>query len=69
MTHLELLTFARGSALNWALMLFVAGIASAPVRECSASVARPIWRVPRASHSRQPLAHGVHTLVAGRKAC
>ncbi len=26
MTHLELLTFARGSALNWALMIFVAGI-------------------------------------------
>jgi nitrate reductase gamma subunit len=26
MTHLELLTFARGSVLNWALMLFVAGI-------------------------------------------
>jgi nitrate reductase gamma subunit len=26
MSHLELLTFARGSALNWALMLFVAGV-------------------------------------------
>ncbi len=26
MTHLELLTFARGTALNWALMIFVAGI-------------------------------------------
>lgn len=26
MNHLELLTFARGSALNWALMLFVAGV-------------------------------------------
>ena len=26
MSHLELLTFARGSALNWALMIFVAGI-------------------------------------------
>ncbi len=26
MSHLDLLTFARGSALNWALMLFVAGI-------------------------------------------
>ncbi len=26
MTHLELLTFARGGALNWALMIFVAGI-------------------------------------------
>ncbi len=26
MNHLDLLTFARGSALNWALMLFVAGI-------------------------------------------
>jgi nitrate reductase gamma subunit len=26
MTHLDLLTFARGSALNWALMLFVAGV-------------------------------------------
>jgi len=25
MSHLELLTFARGGALNWALMLFVAG--------------------------------------------
>ncbi len=25
MSHLDLLTFARGSALNWALMLFVAG--------------------------------------------
>lgn len=27
MNHLDLLTFARGSALNWALMLCVAGIA------------------------------------------
>ena len=27
MNHLDLLTFARGSALNWALVLFVAGIA------------------------------------------
>jgi nitrate reductase gamma subunit len=26
MNHLDLLTFARGSALNWALMLFVAGV-------------------------------------------
>ncbi len=26
MTHLDLLTFARGPALNWALVLFVAGI-------------------------------------------
>ena len=26
MNHLDLLTFARGSALNWALMLFAAGI-------------------------------------------
>ena len=26
MNHLELLTFARGSALNWALTLFVAGV-------------------------------------------
>lgn len=26
MSHLDLLTFARGPALNWALMLFVAGI-------------------------------------------
>ncbi len=26
MTHLDLLTFARGSALNWALMVFVAGV-------------------------------------------
>jgi nitrate reductase gamma subunit len=26
MNHLDLLTFARGSALNWALMVFVAGI-------------------------------------------
>ncbi len=26
MSHLELLTFARGSALNWALVIFVAGI-------------------------------------------
>ncbi|HET7832451.1 MAG TPA: respiratory nitrate reductase subunit gamma [Gallionella sp.] len=26
MSHLELLTFARGPALNWALILFVAGI-------------------------------------------
>jgi nitrate reductase gamma subunit len=26
MNHLELLTFARGSALNWALAIFVAGI-------------------------------------------
>lgn len=25
MSHLDLLTFARGSALNWAMMLFVAG--------------------------------------------
>jgi nitrate reductase gamma subunit len=25
MTHLDLLTFARGSALNWALIIFVAG--------------------------------------------
>ena len=27
MNHLDLLTFARGSALNWALAIFVAGIA------------------------------------------
>lgn len=27
MSHLDLLTFARGSALNWALIIFVAGIA------------------------------------------
>jgi len=26
MTHLDILTFARGSALNWALMVFVAGV-------------------------------------------
>jgi hypothetical protein len=26
MNHLDLLTFARGSALNWALVLFVAGV-------------------------------------------
>ena len=26
MNHLELLTFARGSALSWALMIFVAGV-------------------------------------------
>lgn len=26
MNHLDLLTFARGSALNWALMIFVAGV-------------------------------------------
>ncbi len=26
MSHLDLLTFARGSALNWALMLFAAGV-------------------------------------------
>ncbi len=26
MSHLDLLTFARGSALNWALMIFVAGV-------------------------------------------
>ena len=26
MNHLELLTFARGNALNWALMLFAAGV-------------------------------------------
>lgn len=27
MSHLDLLTFARGTALNWALIIFVAGIA------------------------------------------
>ncbi len=27
MNHLDLLTFARGSALNWALIIFVAGVA------------------------------------------
>jgi nitrate reductase gamma subunit len=26
MSHLDILTFARGSALNWALMVFVAGV-------------------------------------------
>ncbi len=26
MNHFDLLTFARGSALNWAMMLFVAGV-------------------------------------------
>ena len=26
MNHLDLLTFARGSALNWALMIFAAGV-------------------------------------------
>ena len=26
MNHLELLTFARGSALNWALSIFVLGV-------------------------------------------
>ena len=26
MSHLDLLTFARGSALNWALIVFAAGV-------------------------------------------
>ena len=45
MNALDLLTFARGSALNWALMLCVAGIVLR-LFEIFGLAVKPIWPNP-----------------------